>query len=69
MTQAEKIARMQTKRTPRKEAVWQLPNGKWKHVYNSEIEWSERSSAEVDYRFTVESDPATYDFDKRAKAA
>jgi hypothetical protein len=55
----EAIARMQTGRIARNAQVYQIPNGTWRHRY-SQVEWLDRSGAEMDFRFTVESDFATY---------
>jgi hypothetical protein len=52
-------------RPTEKRLVWQNANGTWRHLY-SQVEWADRAGAETDLRFTVESDPATYDCGRAA---
>ena len=40
-------------KTDKKSEVYQLPNGKWKHI-KSKIEWTDKEGAQTDLRFCKE---------------
>jgi len=53
MTDADKIAAMQTKRQ-RCPDIWQNANGTWSHHKDAQREWADRNGCAADLRFHTE---------------